>query len=116
MAAACDLAIADTGFKTAVSKSGNTLLASLFNMYHKALIETPKDVPEGEGLFSLALYQLIRVSVCKVGAHPALYSICICSRDAGSLRQITPDLALSSLCQCFTLLIYWACAGRCYVR
>ena len=73
VAAACDLAIADAGFKTAVSASGNTLLDSLWGMYHKACSKLPQNVPGREGLLSLMLCQLTRVSAaCKVGAHPAL--------------------------------------------
>ena len=62
VAAACDLAIADTGFAAAVSASGATMLQCLFEMYLKAHSEFSRLSPEREGLLSLMIYQIMRVT------------------------------------------------------
>lgn len=74
VAAACDLAIVDTGFMTAVSASGETLLDCLFGMYHKACSKLSKDIPGRDGLLSLMLCQLTQVTAAFDWVRPALCS------------------------------------------
>ena len=105
VAAACDLAIADSGFRTAVNATGEFVVETLFEMYHKARTRFPRDVPGREGLLSLMLFQLSRVlTACAVGAHPALHSSFDCSGGACSRCHVTVDLALPVSSQCFRLL------------